>query len=154
MIGVKRLYEWLVETKAEIAEINSVDLVVDDSELANLVGTKTPSDNYILLGVIPEFDTSPTVDEDTITHNNFLMFMVLKKMDYSKFKSQDERIDFWDESQQVISKLEQKLLEAKTTGGNGRCPEFMHLNEKSIHIQPVWKFAQTNGWMLTVTLLK
>lgn len=154
MIDVSRLYEFLVETKAEIEEINSVELVVDDSELVNQMEKKRPADNYILVSVVPEFDTSPSDGVDSIQHNNYLMFMVLKKLDYSSFRSQDERISFWNESQQVMKKLEAILIAAIETGADGLCPEFMNLDEKSIQIQPVWKFAQGNGWMLTVTIEK
>lgn len=154
MIDVSRLYEFLIETKAEIEEINSVELVVDDSELVNQMEKKRPADNYILVSVVPEFDTSPSDGVDAIQHNNYLMFMVLKKLDYSSFRSQDERISFWNESQQVMKKLEAILIAAIETGADGLCPEFMNLDEKSIQIQPVWKFAQGNGWMLTVTIEK
>lgn len=154
MIDVSRLYEWLIETKAKITEINSVELVVDDSELVNQMERKKPADNYILVSIIPEFNTAPSNGVDAILHNNFLMFMVLKKLDYSSFKSQDERIAFWNESQQVMKKLEAELIGAIETGAEGLCPEFMGLDEKTISIQPVWKFAQGNGWMLTVTIEK
>lgn len=154
MIDVSKLYDFIKKAKDEILEIKSVELVVDDSELVNRMESKTSLDNYILLSVVPEFDTSPSRDEDSIMHSNYLMFMVLKKLDYSNFFSQDERIKFWNESQQVMKKFEEFLIEAKTTGVDGLCPEFQHLDERSIQIQPVWKFAQGNGWMLTVTINK
>lgn len=151
MIDVSRLYEWLIETKSTITEINLVDVVLDESELANVVGGVAPKDNYITVGIIPEFDTSPTTNEDAIKHNNYLMFMVLKKLDYSGFKNRDERIQFWNDSQQIMKKLEAALISSKTDGDD-ICPEFRDLDLTSIHIEPVWKFVQCNGWLMTLTI--
>lgn len=154
MIAISRLYEFLIEKKAEITELNTVKLVVDESEIINDLSAHKESDNMILVGVIPAFDNSPTKNEDAIAQNNYLMFMILEKTNYAKFKSMDDRVSLWNRTQQVMGKFYESLIEAKTTGANGLCPEFHELDISSIRIDPVWMLAQCNGWMLTVTIEK
>lgn len=153
MINILRLNEYLVECKDEISEVKTTKLVVDDSEIVNDLDQHKEADNMILLGVIPTFDTSPSED-DSIRHNNYLMFLIVEKTNYSKLKGNDEKVAMWNRTQSAIQKLEQKLIADKETGADGKCPEFMHLDVKSIRIEPVWKLAGCNGWMLVATIEK
>lgn len=150
MLDILRLKEFLAECKAQIQLINSFDLVVDDSELVKSMSSHKKEDNLRLLGIIPQFDSGASSDEDSIRHNNHLMFMVLEKTDYATM-TRDEKTLMWHRTQQGIIALEKKIIEAKNAGQEGKCPEFQYLDVKSFHIEPVWKLAQCNGWLLTTS---
>lgn len=151
MLSINRLYEYLAESKSEIERIKSIKLVVDDSEIVNELDAHKESDNMILMGVIPIYDTSGSND-DAITHNNYLMFLVLEKTNYSKFKNQDERVSMWNRTHEVIKEFEEKLISDKSDSEDGKCPELKDLDVRSIRIEPVWKLGGCNGWMLTATV--
>lgn len=151
MFTINRLYEYLAESKAEIARINSIKLVVDDSEIVNELSSHKESDNMILMGVIPVYDTSGSTD-DALIYNNYLMFMVLEKTNYSRLKSMDERVAMWNRTHEVMTEFHEKLISDKSDAEEGKCPELQNLNVNSIRIEPVWKLGECNGWVLTATL--
>lgn len=154
MISILRLKEYLAECKASIEAINSTMLVVDDSQIVDKMASRQDKDNQILVAVIPEFDSAPSTSEDAIQDNNFLAFLVLEKTNYSALND-DKEILIWERTQKTIELLRQKLLlDSDPDEGSGTCPEMQFLDVTSIKIQPVWKLAQCNGWILTAILKK
>ena len=152
MIDILELKNYSEEIKTAISAINTVKVVVDESQLVDKIRSLKSEDNQILMTVIPEYDTSNSSDLDNVSHNNYLAFLVLEKVNYKGF-TDDQELMVWQRTLQSIKLLEQKLLHDAGTG-NETCPTFAHLDVRSIRIEPVWKLAECNGYILSLMIKK
>ena len=152
MIDITQLKSYSDEIKTAISAIKTVKVVVDESQLVDKIRSLKSEDNQILMTVIPEYDTSGSSDLDNVSHNNYLAFLVLEKVNY-KALTDGQELDVWQRTLQSIKLLEQKLLMDASTG-NGTCPAFAHLDVRSLRIEPVWKLAECNGYILTLMIKK
>lgn len=151
MLKVNRLREFLLEVKNTIPGINFTDIVVDDSELVSLLKDREEIENNYLIAVMPSF--SITGSEDRLKVNNQLFFMVLKKSTDKDFGGREDYINMFGDTQDLAFALVRYIL-AEKSGDNGElCGLMNELKEDSIAVNPVWRKAQCNGWMIEMDLL-
>jgi hypothetical protein len=148
MLRVNQLKTLLQECQDEISGINRNELVLDDSELTNFLKDFKPTENCMLIGVMPQFNVKG--QEDALQFVNQLQFMVLKKSADKDFKNQDEYLQMFHDTQALMMLLVEKLLTEKL---EDLCGDFSNIIEESISIYPVWRKAQCNGWALEIDLL-
>lgn len=149
MIAPKRFREYLVEIKAEIESINKCRMVIDDSQVVEVLKSMKSSDNLLLLGIIPEYNSGTSKSLDNVNWQTHTAFLVLKYVNYSSLKEDDEA-EVWEETFQAANKLKEKILYDAGAGSN-TCPEISNISEKSLDIQPVWKLGGCNGYILTAS---
>lgn len=149
MISPKRLREYLIEIKDEITEINRCRLVIDDSQVVEILKSMRSSDNLLLLGVIPEYNSGASRDLDNINWQTDTAFLILKYVNYSSLSEEGEA-NVWEETFQAAKKLQEKILYDAGAGSN-TCPELSNIIERSLDIKPVWKLGGTNGYILTAS---
>lgn len=147
MIDVLRIRELLVEAKDSIPQIKSVLLVVDESQIVEKMKKFTTDDNLLLMGVIPEYDYSQTKDIDNQKSSTHIAFLVLEKVNYRGFTEEVE-INVWQRTLIAVNGLKSFLIGNVEEG----CQDLQGLDIASIRVEPVWKLAECNGWILTCTI--
>ncbi len=140
----------LVDMQTRIATINKNELVVDDSQLTKSLEALKVSENFLLLGMIPEYQLQGT--QDSLKYNSQLMFMFLKKTN-SKNTSPKELNDILQETLQAAKEFMEILLSEKSGDEGDFCGLANELNENSIRIYPIWNKSECNGWGLDIDLL-
>jgi hypothetical protein len=145
MITVNRLREFLVEKKDQIEEINYTQLVIDDSQFASIVKEREPSDNCMMIAVLPMHEVIGKQDQEQII-NLMLFFFVEKQAD--KDNNHDDFIDVFARTQAVAKKFIDLILEEKTNDDTV-CGIVSDIIEESIVIETVWSKAQTHGYMVS-----
>ncbi len=140
----------LVDMQTRIATINKNELVVDDSQLTKSLEALKVSENFLLLGMIPEYQLQGT--QDSLKYNSQLMFMFLKKTN-SKNTSPKELNDILQETLQAAKEFMEILLSEKSGDEGDFCGIANELNENSIRIYPIWNKSECNGWGLDIDLL-
>ena len=148
MLSVNKLLEFIAEAKATIPSINRAEMVVDDSELTRFLESHRPSDNTFLIAVLPQFSTIG--GEDGIKMNNMLQFFILDKSTTKNLKH-DEYLNMFATTQQTAIDFLMMILEAKQE--SDFCGIWAELRESGIEIQPVWRKADCNGWVINIELL-
>jgi hypothetical protein len=144
MIPINRLREFLVEKKDQITEINYTQLVIDDSQFASIVKEREPSDNCMMIAVLPMHEVIGKQDQEQII-NSMLFFFVEKQAD--KDNNHDDFIDVFARTQAVAKKFIDLILEEKSND-NTICGILSDIIEDSIVIETVWSKAQTHGYMV------
>lgn len=153
MLLLNRLNEYLAECKASItnnAEVpvkyfNYATMVVDDSELANVLKEREEEDNTYLIAVVPEFNMKGR--EDSAEWQNMLAFFILDKTDYSE-NDRDAYLNIFATTQVKAKAFVDKLLEDKSNHSGVFCNFLAKLDESSITVKPVWKKNGCNGWIV------
>ncbi len=148
MIKVNQLKSLLLESQTEIEGLNKNLLLLDDSELTNFLKDLKISENCVLIGIMPQF--VPKGTEDSIRFISQLQFMILKKSADKDFKNQDEYLQMFADTQDLMELFVAKLFGEKMEDLCGGTAEYI---EESISIYPVWRKAQCNGWALEIDLL-
>jgi hypothetical protein len=148
MLRVNQLRTLLQECQDQIPGINRNELVLDDSELTNFLKDFKPTENCMLIAVMPQFNVKG--QEDSIQFVNQLQFMILKKSADKNFKNQGDYLDVFQETQGLMLLLIEKVLGEKI---EDLCGDFSNVIEESISVYPVWQKAQCNGWTLEIDLL-
>ena len=148
IITPNEIWDLLDACKLEIEEINHVDQVIDDSQLANRVTEIHIADNLLLYGVLPDYGGDYR-DDEAIMFDNGLDFLILKKVEYADLTSRD----FSDVMQETLL-VARKFLEFVYGEKNNpdTCPKFYFLKESSEKITPVWAKAGCNGYMVSFNL--
>ena len=151
MISPLELYNYLAACKSELTAIKTTKTVIDESQIVDKIRQLSGNDNQILLGVIPEYDGSPSTDIDSIEKNSYMAFLVLEKINYKSISTEKDEVLIWERTFQTMKKLEEKIL--KDAGGDCcECPSLAKINVGSINIDPVWKLAECNGYILSFFL--
>lgn len=128
---------------------NYTTIIIDNSELANVLEERKKTENTFLISIMPDFKIRGS--EDNAKWNNSLMFLVLDKTSYSD-KNREEYIDIFVQTQEKAQAFIYKLLEDKGDSQGMFCGFLTWLEEDSIAVSPVWKSSGCNGWMIEVSL--
>lgn len=158
MLQINRLNEYLAECLATILSktefdkngqakqlFNYATIVVDDSELSNILKEREESDNSYLIAVMPEFNMKG--EEDKAEWQNMLAFFILDKTDYS-VHDRDSYINIFATTQIKANAFIDKLLSDKADHSSMFCNFLAKLDEDSITVKPVWKKQDCNGWII------
>lgn len=148
MLRVNDLKTLLQECQNEITGINKNILLLDDSELTNFLKDLKPTDNCMLIGVMPQFQ--PKGSEDSIEFIAQLQFMILKKSADKDFKNHDEYLQMFQDTQDLMMEFIEKLFGEKM---ENLCSGMANYIEESISVYPVWRKAQCNGWAIEIDLI-
>jgi len=155
MLEINRLLEYLVECKVSIKDENNktvfnyVTIVLDDSELANILKEREESDNSFLIAVLPEFKGKG--DEDNAEWQNYLAFFILDKTDYSE-NDRDAYLNIFVETQKKTQAFVDKLVSDKSNRTGSLCNFLSKMSENSIDVRPIWKKNDCNGWMVELNV--
>lgn len=155
MLPINRLLEYMAECKASLKDVtnktifNYATIVIDDSELANILKDREEGENTFLIAVLPEFNMKG--QEDNAEWQNILAFFILDKTDYSE-NDRDAYLNIFTSTQVKAQALVDKLLEDKSNHTGALCNFLNKLDENSISVKPVWKKNGCNGWMIELNL--
>lgn len=149
----------LLEYQAELCEalrnennqklFNFTTMIIDDSELANVLKERVPEDNTFLISVMPDYTMKG--DQDNTNWENILQFFILDKTDYSDH-DRDEFLAVFVQTQIKAQAFVYQLLEDKANIDGVFCGFLSWLKEDSISVRPVWKMNGCNGWTVTINL--
>ena len=139
---------FLVACKDAISEINHIEMIIDDSQLANRISEVHVADNLLLYGVLPDYGGDYR-DEEGVMYDNGLDFLILKKTEYTDV-SYNEFNDLMQETLMVARKFLTFVYGEKNNPNT--CPTFYYLKEGSEKITPVWAKAGCNGYMVSFNL--
>jgi hypothetical protein len=155
MLPINRLKEY----QAELCEVlrdengkklfNYYDMIIDDSELANVLKERVEEDNTFLISVMPDYMMKGQQDNEK--WENVLQFFILDKTDYSE-NDRDAFLNIFVQTQYKASRFVYKLLEDKANEDGVFCGFLSWLKEDSISVRPVWKMNGCNGWTVTINL--
>ena len=155
MLPINRLKEY----QAELCEFlrdengkklfNYYDMIIDDSELANVLKERAEEDNTFLISVMPDYIMKGQQDNEK--WENILQFFILDKTDYSD-NDREAFLDIFVQTQYKASRFVYKLLEDKANVDGVFCGFISWLREDSISVRPVWKMNGCNGWTVTINL--
>ena len=155
MLPLNRLREYQAEVAAVLFDENNnkmfnyCDMVVDDSELSQILKERVSDDNTFLIAVVPEFNMKG--EEDQAKWENILQFFILDKTSYSD-NDRDAYLDIFVTTQAKAKAFVEKLLDDKTNQDGMFCGFLSWLDENSIRVYPVWKKDGCNGWAVEINL--
>lgn len=155
MLPINRLKEY----QAELCEVlrdendkklfNYYDMIIDDSELANVLKERVEEDNTFLISVMPDYMMKGQQDNEK--WENVLQFFILDKTDYSE-NDRDAFLNIFVQTQIKAQEFVYKLLSDKANEDGVFCGFLSWLKEDSISVRPVWKMNGCNGWTVTINL--
>lgn len=148
IITPNELQVFLAECKSQIAAINHVEMVIDDSMLANKISQVHVADNLLLYGVLPDYGGDYR-EEDAPMFDNGLDFLIVKKVEYADLTA-DEFNAVMEETLLAAREFLTYVLESKNNPNT--CPTFYFFKEGSERITPVWAKAGCNGYMVSFNL--
>lgn len=155
MLPLNRLREYQLEVAAVLVDyqnrkmFNYCDMVVDDSELSQILKERVSDDNTFLIAIVPEFNMKG--EEDQAKWENILQFFILDKTSYSD-NDRDAYLDIFVTTQVKAKAFVDKLLEDKSNHEGMFCGFLSWLDENSIRFYPVWKKDGCNGWSVEINL--
>lgn len=152
MISPKQLLTYCQNAMQDIPEIKTVKVVVDESQLVDRIRTLKETDNQILVAVLPEYDTANSDSIDNLRDNNYLAFLILEKVNY-KAITEDKELDVWENTLPTIVQLRERIIR-HSAQGCADCPDFSNIDAASIRIEPVWKMAECNGYIMALNIDK
>ncbi|HLS11791.1 MAG TPA: hypothetical protein VK050_06480 [Flavobacteriaceae bacterium] len=126
-----------------VQEIKTTDVVVDESQLNRNLDKIRVQDNYILIGVIPEYNSSGSLDN--VNWNSVNAMIVLHKTDSSD-NTHDQFLDMMNNTQNIAIDVMNSLITLATSGD---CNFISKIKPGSFSMDPVWLRSGCNGWMIT-----
>lgn len=142
MIDLLKVQEYMDDIKLNIPEIKTTYLVIDDSQITDIVKDLKESDNLILLGIVPSSEAEGQ-DEDDVKDKDIMAFLVLKKADRKvKHKTFVENLIL---CQKAAIAIKNKLAVDKQEYNNG-CSFLNLLHVPSLRVDPIWSLAGTDGY--------
>lgn len=146
MIDVTFLRNYAERLKEAIDTINYKEVIVDDSQLVNMLDNIETSKKHLLFMVLPDFSNSGR-NVDDIRKRTDTVILVLQKTSYSDI-THDEFLDIMQETLLSAKAIETKMIADMLDYTEAGCMYMKQLNVPSISIQPVWGLAECNGWSL------
>jgi len=146
MIDINFLRSYSNRLKDAIESINFAEVVVDDSQLVNMLEDISSSEKHLLFTVIPDFSTSGRHVDD-IQKRADTVIMVLQKTDYSDV-THPEFLDIMQDTLVSANAIELKMIADKNDYSDEGCQYMKQLNVSSINVIPVWGYSGCNGWSL------
>lgn len=145
MITIRQLREAMAEIVSEIPEINKIRYVDDDDQLADRMEKHKESDNTMLVCLVPNY-TGFGENEDITGYMSYLQFFLLDKVDYKKFKNDDDYLNVLIKIQDIVSDFMRVLFDYQV----GECLLFGNLKHETLVIRSVRNKAQCMGWEIQV----
>lgn len=136
------LRSYLQDIENNIPAINRNRMVIDKSQLTKFLNDHKTTDNYLLIGVVPDMSGKGS-DPDNFKLMNTTQIMVLNKTTSSEL-NYEQLYQLFEDVYSVIELIVKKMLKDATTG----CNDMRMLNMQSIQIQPVWNESSCNGWKI------
>lgn len=136
------LRTYLQDLETNIEGINRNRMVIDKSQLTKYLNDHQTTQNYLLIGVLPDMSgKGETADQFLL--KNTTQLMVLQKTTYSEV-NYEQFYKIFEDVYNVITLILNKMLSDSLTG----CNEMRMLNAQSIQIIPVWNESSCNGWKI------
>jgi len=148
MTDLLRLQDYLAKIKSKVPAIKTAHLVIDDSQLTDIMKDLKESDNLILLALLPSH-TMQGQDEDDVHSKDLMAFLVLKKAD-RKIKHA-EFINNMHSCQEATRAVITKLILDKPDFEDG-CSILNMLAAASITASPIWNLAGADGYQIDFEL--
>lgn len=145
MITIRQLREAMAEIVSQIPEIHKVRYVDDDDQLADRMEKHKESDNTMLVCLVPNY-TGFGDNEDITGYMSYLQFFLLDKVDYKKFRNDDDYLDVLIKIQDIVSDFMRVLFDYQI----GECLLFGNLKHETLVIRSVKNKAQCMGWEIQV----
>lgn len=155
MLPINRLKEYQAEVCASLLDADNnrlfkfTDMIIDESELANILKEREAEDNTFLISVMPDYMMKGVQDNEK--WENILQFFILNKTDYSE-NDRDAFHNIFVQTQIKARAFVNKLLQDKANEDGVFCGFLSWLKEDSISVRPVWKMNGCNGWTVTINL--
>lgn len=142
MIDIKLYREMIAETTAEIPEIKKREVVVTDDEFVKFLGDQKNTDNILLIGVLPSYNGFG--EEDNAGLMSYMQFFILEKVDYGKFRNNDEYLDVFVRTSEVVNKFLHNIFQMSYV----ECtPETL---EYDVNIRPVARKSECCGYEVQI----
>lgn len=146
MIDINFIIAYANRLKDAIASIGYAEVVVDDSQLVNMLQDISDSHKHLLFTVIPDFSNAGR-NADDIQKQADTVIMVLQKTDYSSI-THAEFLQIMQETLISTRAIEDKMIADKNDYSPQGCQYMKQLNVPSINITPVWGYSGCNGWSI------
>ena len=147
MVDLLQLQQYLDDVKAAVPAIKTTYLVIDDSQIVEIMKDIRESDNLILLALVPSHAVTGN-DADALRSKDIMAFLVLKKAERKIRHS--EFINNLHSCQQAIKEVQLKML--NDMGDDENCIFLRQLEPASVTIDPVWSLAGTDGYEMNFYL--
>ena len=147
MVDLLQLQQYLDEVKSAVPAIKTTYLVIDDSQIVEIMKDVRESDNLILLALVPSHAVTGN-NYDNSQSKDIMAFLVLKKAERKIRHS--EFINNLHSCQQAMRAVELKLLIDMADDEN--CSFLRQLEPSSLTIDPVWSLAGTDGYEMNFYL--
>ncbi|MFC4688656.1 hypothetical protein ACFO4P_17070 [Epilithonimonas pallida] len=139
------LREFLAELKSETNGINKTISAVNDSVLAKKVGSISPEQNMILVGVLPSYGSNGQ-NVDNVRTVPITQLMVLEKCDYSGM-TEDQEWEMFQRTFLAITEIKETIVQKVSED----CPNYLiNIDVNSLNIDPVWGKAECCGWSMDI----
>lgn len=148
MVTVNQLIAYGNVLQEAIPAIEFNETVVDDSQLVKDLRNITPEHGHLLYLVIPSAQNDGA--DDSLRKNNRLQFLILKKSD--KSITHEAFLEIMQQTQETALAVERNMLSQKTHPSNEGCTFMIWLQENSIAINPIWNYAECNGWTIDFSM--
>lgn len=137
------LRELLTEIKVKFPDIKKTFGVVDDSMLANKTADISNEDNFILVGVLPNYTSSAT-NGDNVKDSPVSQLLLLEKTDYSNL-TDDEFWELFQRTYLLMKSIREWIIDQIEEG----CLPYLRFMEiGALDREAVWKKAECNGYSL------
>ena len=136
------LRSYLQELEDNIDGINRNRMVIDKSQLTKYLNDHQSTQNFILIGVVPDL-SGKGESADSFQLKNTTQLMVLERTTYSEH-NYEQFYEIFERVYDTIEEMVKKMLADSLTG----CAQMRMLNTQSIQIIPVWNESSCNGWKI------
>ena len=144
MVTVNQLKAFGAVLQDAIPAIGFNNTVVDDSQLVKDLRNITPEHGHILYMVIPSANNEG--NDDALRKNNRVQLLLLQKSD--KSITHEAFLQVMQQTQETALEIERIMLAQKTEPSNAGCTFMVWLQESSISIDPIWNYAECDGWSI------
>lgn len=141
MILIPELKQYVKDTEQALEAVNFARVVVVKDELTTFLSKIRPTDNQIMIAVMPDASTRGN-DVDKLKLRNSLGFFFLEKTDYGATR-QDDWLDVFSRTQETALAFFNKVLDDSI---DGPCGFIRDLVVSNISINPESNLVGCNGW--------
>lgn len=149
MLSVNDLKQICQQAVAALPGLKTHLLIVGESHLSKRLAKLKAADSPFMVALYPSH-LSDSKDEDALTWQNQLMFLILTKpQNYTMRTLEQEEADF-AMTQDLAQGFIDHLLEARHA--QGACNALRRLSSSGIEIDPEYNYYSCDGWSLTLNL--
>lgn len=141
MILIPELQQYVQETELALSAVNFSRVVVVKDELTTFLSKIRPTDNQIMIAVMPDARTTGNA-VDSLKLRNSLGFFFLEKTDYGATR-QDDWLAVFERTQETAMAFFNKIIDDSIDGPCGFVRDLVVTN---ISINPESNLVGCNGW--------